>query len=114
MPLLCHIINPFLYLGVVGLGYSYFSWIGVDNNYEGLLISSSRLIPFLKSCLSQYHHEFTLQSYVHKLLRCLLQIVFSSFPNLFHTRWMDTLDFWNTENMFQCLPIFAMAFGCQT
>lgn len=37
-----------------------------------------------------------------------------SWPSLISLKWIDSIDYWSWENVFQCLPIFAMAFGCQT
>ncbi|XP_069124766.1 putative sodium-coupled neutral amino acid transporter 10 isoform X2 [Argopecten irradians] len=41
--------------------------------------------------------------------------VFSlSIPNLIAGEWINKVNFWRSDGLFKCLPIFSFAFGCQT
>ncbi|XP_064628822.1 solute carrier family 38 member 10-like isoform X2 [Lineus longissimus] len=41
-------------------------------------------------------------------------IFFTSLPNIIEGVWLEKIVLWRTEGIFQSLPIFSMAFGCQT
>ncbi len=42
------------------------------------------------------------------------QVFASAFPNLWSGIWVAKVEVWNPEGVFKCLPIFSLAFGCQT
>ncbi|XP_074647829.1 putative sodium-coupled neutral amino acid transporter 10 [Tubulanus polymorphus] len=42
------------------------------------------------------------------------QIFGSAFPQIWSGAWINKVNFWRPEGVFRCVPIFALAFGCQT
>lgn len=43
-----------------------------------------------------------------------LKIFFESSPHLIAGDWWYHVNFWNSEGVLQCIPIFAMSLSCQT
>ena len=43
-----------------------------------------------------------------------LQVFFAALPNLVSGVWLTKVVFWNPDGVFKCLPIFSLAFSCQT
>ncbi|XP_031570569.1 putative sodium-coupled neutral amino acid transporter 10 [Actinia tenebrosa] len=44
----------------------------------------------------------------------VLYVMFSSLPHLLEGTWTKHLNFWRPAGLLQCLPIFSLAFSCQT
>lgn len=42
------------------------------------------------------------------------EVFSAAFPNLWSGVWVTKVVLWNPEGVFKCLPIFSLAFGCQT
>lgn len=52
-------------------------------------------------CSLMFYSVFTVQ------LACLSYAHFS-------WKWWDTISWWNSSGFFKCIPIFSLAFSCQT
>ncbi|XP_067935576.1 putative sodium-coupled neutral amino acid transporter 10 isoform X2 [Watersipora subatra] len=105
---------------IVGdLGPSLFSkWSGMENTatLRMTLMVVSALTVSLPLSLMRNIESITKLSVLSICFYfvVVLSIFCTSWHNLRRGRWTQEVDFWNTKNIFQCLPIFAMAFGCQT
>lgn len=44
----------------------------------------------------------------------LLQIFAEAVPNLSENEWWYEVNWWKSEGILPCLPIFSMALSCQT
>ena len=43
-----------------------------------------------------------------------MQVIIAAIPNLMSGVWISKVVFWNPDGIFKCLPIFSLAFSCQT
>ncbi|CAL1529393.1 unnamed protein product [Lymnaea stagnalis] len=44
----------------------------------------------------------------------VIYVLWLSIPSLLKGDWFSHVNFWRTEGLFRCLPIFSFSFGCQT
>lgn len=42
------------------------------------------------------------------------QIFWSALPEIIQWAWVTDVNYWRPENLLHSLPIFALAFACQT
>ena len=55
--------------------------------------------------------------YNNQSYNCFLtqwQILLSALPRILEGSWIYNLNYWRPENLLNYLPIFALAFACQT
>ena len=80
----------------------------INLSFQSNYFIQKYIIPFLHItvCITATRHEYICIIY--------FQVFTTAFPNLWSGIWVTRVVYWNPEGVFRCLPIFSLAFACQT